>query len=116
MPVGLYNSTLISCDFGDNIAIDRVNLLSHYQIGNEVMILQVNELATTSTAKFGNGNVKDGEDERIRIWLELGNENGGRKVVPFVGMRPADAYLWMQDREDSALQQKYFEMTKAEFS
>jgi hypothetical protein len=116
MPVGLYNSTLISCDFGDNVAIDRVNLLSHYQIGNEVMILQVNELATTSTAKFGNGIVKDGEDERIRIWLELGNENGGRKVVPFVGMRPADAYLWMQDREDSELQQRYFELTKAEFS
>ena len=116
MPVGLYNSTLISCDFGDNVAIDRVNLLSHYQMGNEVMILQVNELATTSTAKFGNGNVKDGEDERIRIWLELGNENGGRKVVPFVGMRPADAYLWMQDREDVELQHRYFEMTKAEFS
>ncbi len=53
MPVGLYNSTLISCDFGDNVAIDRVNLLSHYQIGNEVMILQVNELATTATAKYG---------------------------------------------------------------
>ena len=34
MPVGLYNSTLISCDFGDNVAIDRVNLLSHYQMGN----------------------------------------------------------------------------------
>jgi hypothetical protein len=116
MPVGLYNSTLISCDFGDNVAIDRVNLLSHYQVGHEVMILQVNELATTSTAKFGNGIVKDGEDERIRIWLELGNENGGRKVVPFVGMRPADAYLWMQDREDSELQQRYFELTKAEFS
>jgi hypothetical protein len=116
MPVGLYNSTIISSDFGDNLAIDRVNLLSHYQIGNEVMILQVNELATTSTAKFGNGNVKDGEDERIRIWLELGNENGGRKVVPFVGMRPADAYLWMQDREDSDLQRRYLEMTKAEFS
>ena len=116
MPVGLYNSTLISCDFGDNVAIDRVNLLSHYQIGNEVMILQVNELATTATAKFGNGNVKDGEEERIRIWMELGNENAGRKVVPFVGMRPADAYLWMQDREDAELQRRYFEMTKAEFS
>ena len=116
MPVGLYNSTLISCDFGDNVAIDRVNLLSHYQIGNEVMILQVNELATTPTAKFGNGIVKDGEEERIRIWLELGNENGGRKVIPFVGMRPADAYLWMQDRDDAELQARYFQMTQAEFS
>ena len=116
MPVGLYNSTLISCDFGDNIAIDRVNLLSHYQIGNEVMILQVNELATTPTAKFGNGIVKKGEEERIRIWMELGNENGGRKVIPFVGMKPADAFLWTQDRDDSLLQAKYKEMTIQEFS
>ena len=116
MPVGLYNSTLISCDFGDNVAIDRVNLLSHYQIGNEVMILQVNELATTSTAKFGNGIVKKGEEERIRIWMELGNENGGRKVIPFVGMKPADAFLWTQDRDDILLQAKYKEMTIQEFS
>ena len=116
MPVGLYNSTLISCDFGDNVAIDRVNLLSHYQIGNEVMILQVNELATTSTAKFGNGIVKKGEEERIRIWMELGNENGGRKVIPFVGMKPADAFLWTQDRDDTLLQAKYKEMTIQEFS
>ena len=116
MPVGLYNSTIISSDFGDNVAIDRVNLLSHYQIGNEVMILQVNELATTPTAKFGNGIVKEGEEERIRIWLELGNENGGRKVVPFIGMRPADAFLWTQDRDDKALQAGYLTLTKAEFS
>ena len=116
MPVGLYNSTIISSDFGDNVAIDRVNLLSHYQIGNEVMILQVNELATTPTAKFGNGIVKDGEEERIRIWLELGNENGGRKVVPFIGMRPADAFLWTQDRENKELQAGYLNLTKAEFS
>jgi hypothetical protein len=116
MPVGLYNSTIISTDFGDNVAIDRVNLLSHYQIGNEVMILQVNELATTPTAKFGNGIVKDGEEERIRIWLELGNENGGRKVVPFIGMRPADAFLWTQNREDKELQAGYLKLTKEEFS
>lgn len=116
MPVGLYNSTIISSDFGDNVAIDRVNLLSHFQIRNEVMILQVNELATTPTAKFGNGIVKDGEEERIRIWLELGNENGGRKVIPFIGMRPADAYLWTQDRDDQALQQGYFNLTQQEFS
>ncbi|MDT8887174.1 DUF4954 family protein [Aquirufa sp. LEPPI-3A] len=116
MPVGIYNSTIISSDFGDNVAIDRVNLLSHFQIGNEVMILQVNELATTPTAKFGNGIVKDGEAERIRIWLELGNENGGRKVIPFIGMRPADAFLWTQDRDDQALQAGYFNLTQQEFS
>lgn len=116
MPVGIYNSTIISSDFGDNVAIDRVNMLSHYQIGNEVMILQVNELATTATAKFGNGIVKQGEDEKIRIWLELGNENGGRKVIPFLSMKPGDAYLWTRNREDNVLQSKYIEMTLKEFS
>ena len=44
MPVGLYNSTIISCDFGDNVVIDNVNYMSHYIIGNEVMIVNVNEL------------------------------------------------------------------------
>lgn len=116
MPVGIYNSTIISSDFGDNVAIDRVNMLSHYQIGNEVMILQVNELATTATAKFGNGIVKQGEEEKIRIWLELGNENGGRKVIPFLAMKPGDAYLWTRNREDQILQSKYIEMTLKEFS
>ncbi|MEO6357874.1 MAG: DUF4954 family protein, partial [Ferruginibacter sp.] len=41
MPVGLYNSTIISCDLGNNICIDNVNYLSHYIIGNEVMIANV---------------------------------------------------------------------------
>jgi hypothetical protein len=28
--VGLYNSTIISTDIGDNVVIDNVNYLSHY--------------------------------------------------------------------------------------
>ena len=62
-PVGLYNSTIISCDFGDNVVVDNVNYLSHYIIGSDVMIVNVSEIATTDKAKFGNGILKDGEDE-----------------------------------------------------
>src|SRR5215211_3860621 len=47
MPVGLYNSTIISCDFGDNVVISNVNYMAHYIIGNEVMIFNVHELTTT---------------------------------------------------------------------
>src|SRR5207344_2755529 len=54
LPVGLYKSTIISCDLGDNVVIDNVNYLSHYILGNEVMVVNVNELATTSVSKFGN--------------------------------------------------------------
>lgn len=114
-PVGLYNSTIISCDFGDNIVIDNVNYISHYIVGNEVIIVNVNELATTDYAKFGNGSLKDGESEKQRIWLELCNENGGRKVIPFDGMLPGDAYLWTQFRDDNTLQAKFKEFTLKRF-
>ncbi len=115
VPVGLYNSTIISCDFGDNIVVDNVNYLSHYIVGDEVMLVNINEMVTTPTAKFGNGMVKKGEDPSKRIEIELCNENGGRKIIPFEGILPGDAYLWSRDRNDVELQQKYVEFTENRF-
>ncbi len=115
MPVGLYNSTIISCDFGDNICIDNASYLSHYIIGNEVMVANVNELATTDYSKFGNGILKEGENEEVRVWMELCNENGGRKVLPFNGMLPGDAYLWSKYVDDEALQNKFVQFTQKQF-
>ncbi|MDE3236645.1 MAG: DUF4954 family protein [Bacteroidota bacterium] len=115
-PVGLYNSTIISCDFGDNVVVDNVNYLSHYIIGNESIIVNVNELVTTNHAKFGNGIVKEGEDEAVRIWLEVCNENGGRSVIPFNGMLPGDAYLWSKYRDDDKLLQQFLAFTEQKFN
>ena len=115
MSVGLYNSTIISCDLGNNVCVDNVNYLSHYIIGNEVMIANVNELATTDYAKFGNGIVKEGEEEKMRVWIELCNENGGRSVIPFNGMLPGDAYLWSKYRDDELLLEKFREFTEKRF-
>lgn len=115
-PVGIYNSTIISCDFGDNVMIDNVNHLSHYIIGNEVIIVNVNELVTTNHAKFGNGIVKEGEDESIRVQLEVCNENGGRSITPFNGMLPGDAYLWSKYRDDKALLEKFIAFTEQKFT
>lgn len=114
-PVGLYNSTIISCDFGDNVVIENINYLSHYIIGNDVMIINVNELATTNNAKFGNGIVKDGEQEKSRIQLEVCNENGGRSIIPFDEMLPGDAWLCSRYRDDAALQEKLIELTQNNF-
>jgi len=114
-PVGFYNSTIISCDFGDNVVIDNVTYLSHYIVGNDVIIINVNEASTTDYAKFGNGIVKEGEDEDIRIWLEVCNENGGRKILPFDGMLPGDAYLWSRFRDNESLQKKFMEFSTKEF-
>lgn len=114
-PVGFYNSTIISSDFGDNVVIDNVTYLSHYIVGNEVIIINVNEAATTDYAKFGNGIVKEGEQEEIRIWLEVCNENGGRKIMPFDGMLPGDAYLWTRFRDNETLQKKFREFSTKKF-
>ncbi len=111
-PVGLYNSTIISCDFGDNVVIDNVHYLSHYIIGSEAIITNVNELVTTNHAKFGTGVLKADEKEEVRIWMELCNENTGRRVMPFNGMLPGDAFLWSRFRDDQILQDKFKEFTE----
>ena len=104
--VGLYNSTIVSCDLGDNVAIHYVRHLAHYIIGNEVIITNVDEMGTTHYAKFGNGIVKEGEEENNRVWMEVANENAGRKIIPFDGMLPGDAWLWSRYRDNAALQSK----------
>ncbi|MEO8823210.1 MAG: DUF4954 family protein [Ginsengibacter sp.] len=114
MPVGIYNSHIISCDFGDNVCIDNAGYLSHYIIGNEVMITNVNELATTDYSKFGYGILKEGEKESARVWIEVRNENGGRRIAPFDRMLPGDAYLWSNNPEDTELQKRFLELTQNE--
>lgn len=115
MPVGLYNSTIISCDLGDNIVIDNVNYISHYIVGNEVILVNVNEIACTDHSKFGNGVVKEGEQEKVRIWLEVCNENGGRSILPFDGMMPGDAWLWSRYRDNETLQTRLREFTDSRY-
>lgn len=111
VPVGLYDSTIVSCDFGDDVSINNVSYLSHYQVADEVILFNIKEMITTSVAKFGNGILKEGEKESSRIKLELGNENGGRSVLPFNGILPADIYLWFKFKGDSQLQEKFVSFT-----
>jgi len=115
LPVGLYNSTIISCDFGDNVVVSNVNYMSHYIIGNEVMLSNIHELHVTDHAKFGNGIIKEGEDEAVRVWLEVCNENAGRKIIPFNGMLPGDAHMWSKYRSDTLLMQRFKEFTEKKF-
>jgi len=110
-PVGITNSRVLSCDIGDNSAIHSVRHLAHYIIGDNCAVLDVNEMHTSNHAKFGNGVVKEGEDEDVRIELDLINEAGGRAVLPFDGMTTADAYLWSRYREDLELMQRLREIT-----
>jgi hypothetical protein len=115
LSVGLYNSKIISCDFGDNVCVENVSYISHYQIGDESLLFDINEISTSSHAKFGNGILKVGEEEKLRIWLEICNENGGRSVLPFDGMLSGDAYLWSKYRDDQTLMNKFLSFTQERY-
>jgi hypothetical protein len=95
--------------------VDNVNFLAHYIIGNETIIVNVNEMSTTPHSKFGNGIIKEGEEEEVRIWLQICNENGGREVLPFEGMLPGDAFLWSKYRDDERLMRKFVKITENKF-
>jgi len=115
IPVGLTNSRIISCDIGDNVAIHNVRYLAHYILGDHVILQNLDEMHCTDHAKFGNGIVKDGEPEGVRIHLDLINEAGGRSVVPFDGMICADATLWAMHPEDGALCSRLGQITQKQF-
>ncbi|MBR2415329.1 MAG: DUF4954 family protein [Bacteroidaceae bacterium] len=112
LPVGITNSSIHSCDIGDNCAIHDVHYLSHYIIGAHCMLFNIQEMAATDHAKFGNGIVKDGEPEAVRVRIEIMNETGVRSVIPFDGMIPADAYLWAKYVDDTALQERLCDITQ----
>jgi len=116
LPSGITNSVVISCDIGDDAAIHNVGYLAHYIIGERSILFNIDEMHTTNHAKFGNGIIKEGEPEDVRVWLDLMNESGSRKVLPFDGMIPADAYLWAKYRDDTKLQKKLKEITQKTFA
>ena len=115
VPVGLTNSRIISCDLGDNVAVHNVDYLAYYIIGNRVILANIDEMCCTNHAKFGNGIVKEGEEEDVRVWLDLVNEAGGRSVMPFDGMIAADATLWARFPDDKELAARLGEITQRAF-
>ena len=115
LPIGIYNSVVVSCDIGGFNAIHNVHYMAHFILGDEVVLFNINEMETSSNAKFGNGILKDGDPENNLIALELCNENGGRAVLPFDGMQASDVYLWTRNRHDSRLQARFREMAMAPF-
>ncbi len=115
LPCGITDSLIAACDIGDDVAIHGVRYLAHYIIGNRCILANIDEMHTTDHAKFGNGILKDGEPEDVRVWLDVMNETGARQVMPFDGMLPADAYLWAKYRDDAAMMDAFKTMTQHKF-
>jgi hypothetical protein len=115
LPTGIWDSIIVACDIGNDVAIHNVAYLAHFIIGDRCILANINEMHTTSHSKFGNGIIKKGEPESVRVWLDLMNEAGGRQVAPFDGMIAADAYLWAKYRDDKAMMEKFKQYTQNQF-
>lgn len=109
---GIYNSNLIDVVTYDDVAIENVKYLRNYRIGSRTILFNIQEMSCTNHSKFGNGWLKKGESEDVRVWIGVGNENDGRAVLPFESMLPADAYLWSRRRSDKKLLERFVELTE----
>ncbi|GHT67711.1 DUF4954 domain-containing protein [Spirochaetia bacterium] len=112
VPAGIRNSTIISCDIGNDMAIQDCPYISHYIIGDICILSRIDEMQTTNHAKFGNGAIKDGESEDVRVWIDVMNEAGGRSILPFADMISADAFLWAAYRDDRELSERLTAITQ----
>ena len=112
---GLYGSYLENVVIGDDCVVRNVRYLSNYKIGDRNILFNIGEMSCTNHSKFGNGVLKEGEPESNRIWIGVGNENDGRRVLAFEDMISADAYIWSKYRDDIFLQRRLLEITEKHF-
>lgn len=112
LETGLYSSNLSDVVIGDDVVVRNVAYLANYRIANRVILFNIQEMSCTNHSKFGAGILKEGEPESNRIWIGVGNENDGRRILPFESMISADAFLWSRYRDDEELLQRFVDMTE----
>ncbi len=108
LPSGIYNSVIRNSVIGDNCSVHNVTLISDYIIGNNVLLFNIDELSVSSHPLFGTGMVNSKGE---RNWLDIANENGGRRVLPFRSIMAADCFLWSKYREEPRLMKKLTALT-----
>ena len=80
---GIYNSTLHNCSIGKNCYINYVkNHISNYNIGDNVIINNVQLIANEGIQRFGNG-------EKIAVL----DESGGREIMMYDQLSAQLAYI-----------------------
>ncbi len=112
LEVGIRRSKLRDVVTGDENAICNVAYLDNYRLGRNVILFNIQEMSCTKHSKFGNGILKEGEDESLRVWIGVANENDGRAILPFENMIAADAYIWSRKRDDKILMERFIELTE----
>ncbi len=80
---GISNATIHNCNIGDNVYIDQVrNYIANYEIGDDVIIENVDELSVDGESSFGNGTE-----------AAVVNEAGGREIPIYDRLSAHIAYI-----------------------
>lgn len=89
---GLYYCTLDTCEIGNDVLIDNVQLVKNYRVMDRVLIEHVHSISVSASTSFGNGEE-----------IEVLNEGGGRELVMFDRLTAQLAYILVSYRHDPAL-------------
>ena len=89
---GLYNSSIINCEIGDDVLIDNARKVQNYKINDGVVIENVDTISVDGPTSFGNG-----------FEIEALNEGGGRDLMIFDRLSAQLAYILVCYRHDPDL-------------
>lgn len=82
LPAGCYDSSLHAVSVAGAARVDRVALLSHYDVADGAAVLNCGTLAVAGETSFGNG-----------VAVEVFNEGGGREIKIYDRLTAQVAYL-----------------------
>jgi len=109
--VGIINSVIHTSHIGFNASLRNVKFLSNYSVKEDCILCNISELTANKNGTFGLGTSRINPGNAL--WVEVANENGGRKIMPFPGILTMDAYLWSKYRDEQKLMQRFEDMTRA---
>jgi hypothetical protein len=82
-PTGISDATIHNCTIGNNVYINRVrNYIANYHIADDVVIDNIELLATEGDSSFGNG-----------VQVAVVNEAGGREIPIYDNLSAHVAYV-----------------------
>jgi hypothetical protein len=101
VPSGIYQSTIINAEIGDNALVMNVGLLANYLVHVEAIVANVQSLCADEKTCFGNG-----------AELSIAIESGGREVLTYAEITVAVAERVAISRRDRALLESYADFVK----
>lgn len=101
LPSGLYQSTIVNSEIGNNAFIMNVGYMANYVVYDDATIVNVQSLCADAGTNFGNG-----------AELSIAIESGGREVLTYAEITIAVAEQVATSRSDKVFLKAYADFVK----